>query len=120
MLVVPGETPRTRPVFPPTVATLGVDEVHVAVTDPVLPSLKVPVAIICKVAPTLTKVLPLLAPMVIEVSVGLTKKPLQPARNNVTTPARYFAQFDRPRFDIPHNLQRRSYQTRIQLEGGRV
>ncbi len=88
MPAVPGVTPVTRPVLPLTDAILVADDDQVAVTAPVLPSLKVPVAIICRVAPTLTKELPLLAPTVIAVSVGFVKNPLQPATSRNTNVAK--------------------------------
>jgi len=87
MLAVPGETPVTRPVLEFTVAVAGTDDDQLALTLPVEPSLKVPVATICKAEPTLTNVLPLAAPTVMAVKVGLTKNPEQPASKSNTIPA---------------------------------
>jgi len=88
MVAGTGATPVTRPVLELTDAILIADDDQLAATLPVLPSLKVPLATICRVEPTLTKELPLLAPTVMVVSVGFVKNPLQPATSRNTTVAK--------------------------------
>jgi hypothetical protein len=87
MVAVPGTTPVTRPVLL-IVATLEfeVDQVTVDVIGPVLPSLKVPVATICCVVPAAIEGVD--GVMVIPVSTGSTKNPLQPATISKTTVAK--------------------------------
>ena len=69
----------TSPLLAPTVATVVSDDCHVLleVTLEVLPSSKVPVAVIWMVPPGAT--LPLEGVTAIDWRVGLTKKPRHPA-----------------------------------------
>jgi hypothetical protein len=77
ILDVPGPTPITTPLVLPTVATLVVPLLQNTpeLSVLVLPSLKVPVAVICTVLPCWMLAV---GPTATLVSVGLTKKPVQP------------------------------------------
>jgi hypothetical protein len=118
MVAVPGATPKTAPVLALTDAIPFADDDQVAVIVDRFPLSKTPVATICRVEPTLTEVLPLLVPTVMEVRLALGKKSAQPATSSKATMAKMIRNTpDRPRLAIPTTSNRESYQIRIQREG---
>jgi len=95
MVAVPEATPVTRPVLLLTVATLVADDDQLAAIGEVVPSLKVPVAVSCTVAPTLIDGVS--GVTVIAVNAGFTQKPAQPT----TSANRTVAKLDHSSLDHP-------------------
>lgn len=80
IVAVPGETPVTNPVvLMLAIVESEVDQKALLVKSCVVPSLKVPVAAICKVLPCWN--VGVVGPTVRVDSVGFTKNPLHPAPN---------------------------------------
>ena len=104
-VVFPAATPETVPPVL-TVATATLDETQPTVTGPVLPSLKVPVAVNCTVHTEpagggQAAIEAVDGVTAIAVSAGLIKNPLQPASSNANIARATHSRFDRPRVTIP-------------------
>lgn len=100
MVELPAETPLTRPPVL-TVATAVSDDVQVTLVGPVLPSLKVPVAVNCTVHETPAtgaeqgEIEADDGVTLMDVNVGLMKNPLQPAASTTAPVARMNPRLDR-------------------------
>lgn len=121
MVAVPVDTPVTKPPLL-MVATAVLLDVQLAVTGPWVPSLKVPVAVICTVHTEPgggghVVIVGVCGPIAMAAKTGSTKNPLQPASSSNATMAKTaHNRLDRPQLAIPTTSEKESYQTCIQRE----
>jgi hypothetical protein len=116
MVAVPADTAVTKPPALIVATLVGLDD-QLTVTGPWVPSLKVPVAVICTVHTDPgggghVAIVGVCGAMAIATNVGSTKNPLQPASSsNATMAKRTHNRLDRPRLAIPTTSEKESYQT---------